>query len=68
MPSNINTTSLKKLAIYDLNGRLVYEKTLSSLSGVITINNLDELENGTYFLKITNNVEGVLFIKKLIKI
>ncbi|WP_299889969.1 PKD domain-containing protein [uncultured Lacinutrix sp.] len=67
LPFNMITASLN-LSIYDLNGRLVYDENVSGLDGVITVNNLDELENATYFLKISNNLEGVLFIKKLIKI
>lgn len=54
--------------IYDLNGRMVYEKTYSNLNSQITIKTLDVLEKGPYILRISNETVGLNSVKKLIKL
>ncbi|TYA56047.1 T9SS type A sorting domain-containing protein, partial [Formosa maritima] len=56
-----------RINIYDLNGRLVYNKSLSTINGKLTINGLDNLEQAPYFIKITNIKDGQSVVKKLIK-
>jgi len=56
------------VTIYDLNGRMVYEKTHSNSNSQITINNLEALEKSTYFLEISNEKVGLNVVKKLIKL
>ncbi|EMQ94819.1 hypothetical protein D778_00459 [Xanthomarina gelatinilytica] len=56
-----------KIKIFDLNGRLVYNKFQSTVNGKLNINGLDNLEQAPYFIKITNLKDGHTIIKKLIK-
>jgi hypothetical protein len=56
-----------EINIYDLNGRIVYNKKLSSINNLITINQLGNLEEAPYFIKITNTTNGMSVIKKLLK-
>ncbi|WP_250434541.1 T9SS type A sorting domain-containing protein, partial [Hanstruepera flava] len=56
-----------KIILYDLNGRIVYNSIHSTLRGVIKVGNMDKLEQGSYLIKITNELNGKSVIKKLIK-
>ena len=55
------------IKIFDLNGRLVFNKIYISLNNRVLINNLDHLEQASYLIKITNIKNGISVIKKLIK-
>ncbi len=56
------------IEIYDISGRLVFDKFYSNLNAQVTINSLEQLENTHYFLKISNQDMGINIVKKLIKI
>ncbi|SDS14311.1 Fibronectin type III domain-containing protein [Formosa sp. Hel1_31_208] len=66
LPLSLNGSAFN-INIYDLNGRVVYKKTKSSIEGSIIINDLDRLEEAPYFIKISNTTSGIEVIKKLIK-
>jgi hypothetical protein len=53
--------------LYDINGRVVFNKTLAATNGNLSISNLDNLENALYFVNITNTVSGKSITKKVIK-
>jgi subtilisin-like proprotein convertase family protein len=67
LPVTLSGSSLD-VVIYDLNGRLVYDKAHSILEDSITISNLNTLERAPYFLKITNKEAGFSVVKKIIKL
>lgn len=54
--------------IYDLNGRLMFNKTYTNTTNKITVDGLNPLENAAYFISITNEETGFKVVKKLIKI
>ncbi|WP_299360998.1 PKD domain-containing protein [Winogradskyella sp.] len=56
------------IRIYDLSGRLIFEKAYTDLNEQITISSIDHLESAQYFLKISNDDIGLNLTKKLIKI
>ena len=56
-----------KIKIFDLNGRLVFNKAYSSINGKINVSDLNKLDQAPYLLKIINNETGVSIIKRLIK-
>ncbi len=66
--STILIGSQLNINIYDLNGRLVYEKLYSAINSQISINGLDTLEKATYFLEISNEKLSFKVVKKLIKL
>ena len=55
------------ISIYDLNGRLVYDKIATNRSGYITISNLNALQQASYILQIRNKQSGNMLRKLLIK-
>ncbi|MFP4847288.1 PKD domain-containing protein [Winogradskyella sp. PE311] len=61
---NGNSVDVK---IFDLSGRIVYEKRHSISSNLIIINDLNDLEKAHYFLKVSNNQLNLNATKKLIK-
>ena len=67
VPQTLTGLSLDVI-IYDLNGRVIYNKAHSNLEGAITIRNLNTLEKAPYFLKIANNEIGFAVVKKIIKL
>ncbi|MEH6538221.1 MAG: PKD domain-containing protein [Psychroserpens sp.] len=54
--------------IYDLNGRIVYNKSHAIVDSKITITSLNDLAKAPYFIKISDNEIGFTVIKKLIKL
>ncbi len=67
LPSSLigNTIDIR---IFDLNGRLVYQKRKSSdTDGSIIVNDLDDLEEAPYFIRLTDQSTGLNSMKKLIK-
>ncbi|NQY27837.1 MAG: proprotein convertase P-domain-containing protein [Flavobacteriaceae bacterium] len=67
LPLNLNGKELD-IKIYDLNGRIVYNKNHTSFEGGITIYNLNNFTNSIYFIKISDEEDGLVVIKKIIKI
>nr|WP_321237353.1 PKD domain-containing protein [uncultured Psychroserpens sp.] len=67
LPAILNSNVLN-INIYDINGRVIYSEVHSNLEGVIVINRIGELANGSYFLNISNENLGLSVIKKLIKL
>ena len=56
-----------KIQVFDIRGRLVYDKeSVNPTNNKTTINNF-KLEQGSYFIKIINIENGQFSIKKLIK-
>jgi hypothetical protein len=53
--------------VFDVNGREVLSKTNAVSDSVITISNLEALEDALYFVKITNRRSGASITKKVIK-
>ena len=53
--------------IYDINGRVVFKKVAISINGKIRIDNLDNIDQATYFVKITHNNSGNEIIKKMVR-
>lgn len=63
MPSG--TGSNTRIAVYDINGRLVYESAREAVDGIIDVNSMG-WEKGVYFIKVSGL--GVEFTEKLIKL
>ncbi len=56
------------IRIFDLNGRIVYNRVhISNNEGNIVINDLDDLEQAPYFIRLTDRSNGISVMKKLIK-
>lgn len=53
--------------LFDINGRVVINETLTATNGTITLSNLDQLGDALYFAKITNDASGQSITKKVIK-
>jgi len=66
LPSNLNTSEFE-ISIYDLNGRAVLTQRKSAMEGSIKIDNLNQLEQAPYFIKIRNTENGTTLTKRLIK-
>jgi len=64
LPPQFSTTNIN-IEIYDLNGRLVYNKSSIVNNGIIKLNNLDVLDSAPYILKISNIEAGILVVKKV---
>ncbi len=55
------------IKIFDLNGRIVFNKNHSSINGKINISNLNRLMQALYLIKITDTEFGNSTIKRLMK-
>ena len=66
VPQNLNNSEFK-IMLFDINGRTVYNETLTSINGKINVSSLDKIADGAYFIKITNDNTGNSIAKKLIK-
>ncbi|WP_191858924.1 T9SS type A sorting domain-containing protein, partial [Hanstruepera ponticola] len=66
LPTNFNGDKYS-IKLFDINGRVVYNQILTSTNGEITIQNIDELQQGSYFIKIVNSNTGNTIVKKLLK-
>jgi hypothetical protein len=66
LPSNLNNTWFTA-NIYDLNGRLLYEKLILSSDTKLHLTDLYKLAKGPYLLKIKNYKDGIVHTKKLLK-
>ena len=67
IPSELNLSTFN-IILFDLNGRVIYEKTTSNSNGSINLSGLDRLVQGSYFIKILNKKSGDNIVKKLIKL
>jgi hypothetical protein len=56
-----------EVSLLDINGRIIIYMKESALHGVISISNLDQLEDAVYFLKVINETTGANIFKKIIK-
>ena len=56
-----------EIALFDLNGRVVYRNIQTSNNGLIVINNLEVLQSGLYFIKVSNVINNERIVKHLIK-
>ena len=66
--SNQTSSHNYDIRIYDISGRLVIEKNkINTQNNNIRINNLNTLSNGTYFIKVTDNVTLSTIVKPIIK-
>lgn len=61
--NNNNGTTI--LRLIDISGKLIRET--STNANIFTINNLDNLERGIYFLQITNSKNQIIQTKKMVK-
>ena len=61
-----NTIDLDVL-LFDINGRTIFNEIQSSNNKIINISNLNKLQQGLYFLKITNNKSGQNTVRQLFK-
>ncbi|WP_034040555.1 M14 family zinc carboxypeptidase [Wocania ichthyoenteri] len=66
LPLSYNNSEFK-IKIFDLNGRLVFNKRYSSINGTINVSNLNKLDQAPYLLKIISNETGLNIIRRLIK-
>jgi hypothetical protein len=55
------------IQLYDLNGRIIIKTSASTVNGLITIKDLDHLDQGVYFIKISNVKEGQSEVRQLVK-
>jgi len=55
------------IKLFDLNGRVIFNYKSQSINGLINIENLNNLRQGPYIIKIINNRDGENSILKLIK-
>lgn len=56
-----------KVEVFDLNGRLVYNRSYEGQNGKIRVTGLERLDKAPYFIKLTNQNTSYSVIKKLIK-
>lgn len=66
LPLSFNNSEFE-IKIFDLNGRLVFDKKYSSLIGTIKVTDLNKLEQAPYLIKITSKVTEKSILKRLIK-
>ncbi|WJJ97206.1 T9SS type A sorting domain-containing protein [Algibacter luteus] len=65
LPLDLNNTEFN-IKVFDLNGRLVMDRSYLSTNSQISITDLDQLEQATYLFKITNMKSGATNHKLLI--
>ncbi|AUC82720.1 ice-binding family protein [Lacinutrix sp. Bg11-31] len=56
-----------EIKLLDLNGRVISNNKSQSVNGLISIENLNNLKQGVYFIMITNSSDGESNVSKLIK-
>lgn len=67
LPSQFSNTAIG-VELYDISGRSVIKiDELNSNNGIYTINNVENLSTGTYFLKVTDKTSSNSIVKRLIK-
>ncbi|WP_417214233.1 M14 family zinc carboxypeptidase, partial [Bizionia sp.] len=66
LPTSI-ANDLFTIQLFDVNGRLVYNQIQSGKQGTLTVQGLDKLQQGPYFIKLINKNNGYSVVKKLIR-
>jgi hypothetical protein len=66
LPLSFNNSDFT-IRIFDLNGRLVFDKEYSSINNSINVTGLNDLEQAPYLFKITSKETGASIMKRLIK-
>ncbi|NNL31599.1 MAG: T9SS type A sorting domain-containing protein [Flavobacteriaceae bacterium] len=66
LPMRFNNSDFE-VEIFDLRGRVVYKKEMTSSEMRLNINGLERLEEAPYIIKITSKINGSSIYKKLIK-
>ncbi|MFV9551455.1 M14 family zinc carboxypeptidase [Algibacter sp. PT7-4] len=66
LPLNFNNSEFN-IKVFDLNGRLVFDKKYLSINNQIHINGLNKLDQAPYLFKIVNTKTGITSYKRLIK-
>ncbi|MCF8272890.1 MAG: T9SS type A sorting domain-containing protein, partial [Flavobacteriaceae bacterium] len=66
LPLTLNNSEIN-IKVFDLNGRLVFNKLYHSSNNTINISGLDKLEQAPYLFEIINKETNVSIIKRLIK-
>ena len=66
LPSQLNFDPLN-ITIYDITGKVVYQKTEAALNGRIELSNLDQLQAAFYFLRIESSLSNEVITKKIMK-
>ena len=62
------TNTLLDVNLYDIRGRIIINlENVETTSNTLNLSNLEKLSNGTYFLKIKDNISNSTIIKKIVK-
>ena len=67
LPELLNGNDIE-VKIYDINGRVVYDKPHVVIDGQINIDNLNNLLSAPYFMELINEEVGLDITKKLVKL
>ena len=68
LPSQYNSTEIN-VELIDVSGRSIFKiESLFSDNGTFTLNNINHISNGTYFIKIIDNETTNGIVKRLIKL
>ncbi|NNK28711.1 MAG: T9SS type A sorting domain-containing protein [Flavobacteriaceae bacterium] len=66
LSSSFNGSNVS-LILYDISGRIIRNYNVTNREGVIILGNMNDLANGSYFLKITDLTTNYSAIKQLLK-
>ncbi|MBT8308729.1 MAG: PKD domain-containing protein, partial [Bacteroidia bacterium] len=66
LSSSFNGSNVS-LILYDISGRIIRNSNVTNREGVIILGNMNDLANGSYFLKITDLTTNYSAIKQLLK-
>ncbi|MGB2684331.1 MAG: T9SS type A sorting domain-containing protein, partial [Olleya sp.] len=66
LPIRLNNETIS-VSIFDLNGRVIYNKVTQPINGKIRLNQLESLEQAPYFLRISDSKNTFIQTQKLIK-
>ena len=66
LPTRLNNETIS-VSIFDLNGRVIYNKVTQPINGKIRLNQLESLEQAPYFLRISDSKNTFIQTQKLIK-
>ncbi|OUR91296.1 hypothetical protein A9Q87_10950 [Flavobacteriales bacterium 34_180_T64] len=68
LPSQYNSSNIN-VELIDISGRSIFRiESLRSENGMFNLNNVDNISNGTYFIKIIDNESTNSIVKRLIKL
>ncbi|MCK8479120.1 T9SS type A sorting domain-containing protein [Psychroserpens algicola] len=65
LPGNYNDSDFN-ISVFDINGRVIFEKETSSINRIIDLN-LSELQTSVYFMKINDTNSGLSVTKKIVR-